>query len=566
MIYFIYELKGGINKVGVTVGEVLETKFFKKYHLIAGHQGLTNEIQAVSLFDAPDGYKWVKGNEFMLSSGYLFRDDVEYFETVVKALSKQKSSCLAIKIDRYLGKIPQSVIDLCNKLKLPLISVPKDVAWIDIINAVNSVVMNRYITHIIDKKNADKLVLRSDNFHNKIEKTIICLSEELKYPITVVDVLEKYIFNYPKKQTFLNDDISIGKEDKFSFNYQREVLCDKLNIHRITNIEDEDKCSFVIIPILIKGVIVSKVILWEHRNKVDYYDIFVLRLSYTLLLEYYEQIYLMNSFERSFYDGLIKNLINNEFDSKESLIKAVNKIQDFKLNIENKFICICIKQEKGNSTFYNDREKISTNFLLNLSKDKSIFGILDDNTIVLLYDVEEYKTDIVKKVKRDFDGIFKHIKDNFAHRNIKLGIGNVVKDIYSIRHSYIGALKAVDIGSYIYRNGEMIAYEDLGPFSLLRLESIQEKNFEDVFIYIKPLLDEPDSDELILTLETYLECESNCNVAAKHLYIHSNTVRYRIAKIQQLCNIDLEDPIERLKVELTLKFTKGIDSTISDLA
>lgn len=550
--------------MGVTVGEVLDTKFFKKYQLIAGRQGLTNEIQAVSLFDAPDGYQWVKGNEFMLSSGYLFRDDVEYFEKVVESLSRQNSSCLAIKIDRYLGEIPNSIIDLCDKLKLPLISVPKDVAWIDIINAVNSVVMNRYITHIIDRKNADKLALRSDNIYNKIEKTIICLSEELKYPITVIGTLEKYIFNYPEKQTFIKDDISIEKEDNFSFSYQREILCDKLNIQRITNIEDEDKCSFVIIPILIKGVIVSKVILWEHQNKVDYYDIFVLRLSYTLLLELYEQIYLMNSFERSFYDGLIKSLIKNELDSKKGLINAINKIQDFKLNIENKFICICIKQEKDNPTFYNDREKISTTFLLNLSKDKSIFGILDDNTIVLLYDVEEYKTDVVKKVKRDFEGIFREIKDNFSDRDIKLGIGNVVEDICSIKHSYIGALKAIDIGSYIYTNGEMIAYEDLGPFSLLRLESIQEKKFEDVFSYIKPLLNEPDSAELILTLETYLECESNCNVAARHLYIHSNTVRYRIAKIQQLCNLDLENPIERLKVELTLKFTKGIKESLTE--
>jgi len=121
---------------------------------------------------------------------------------------------------------------------------------------------------------------------------------------------------------------------------------------------------------------------WEHNAKIDYYDLFVLRLSYTLLLEIYEQIYLMNSFERRFYDDLIKSLINEELDSKQSLIKAINSIQDFKLNIENKFICICIKQNENNPSFYKDREKISTTFLLNLSKDKSIFGILDHNTYI----------------------------------------------------------------------------------------------------------------------------------------------------------------------------------------
>ncbi|NLY86285.1 MAG: PucR family transcriptional regulator, partial [Tissierellia bacterium] len=71
---------------------------------------------------------------------------------------------------------------------------------------------------------------------------------------------------------------------------------------------------------------------------------------------------------------------------------------------------------------------------------------------------------------------------------------------------------------------------------------------------IYPLLKEPDSEELISTLKVYLESESNSNIAAKKLFIHSNTVRYRIAKIQQICDIDLEDPMERLKVEILLKF------------
>ena len=163
-----------------------------------------------------------------------------------------------------------------------------------------------------------------------------------------------------------------------------------------------------------------------------------------------------------------------------------------------------------------------------------------------------------KNVKKDFEGIFKEIKNNFPDREIKLGIGDMVEDICSIKKSYVGSLKAVDIGSYIYTDGEMITFEDLGPFGLLRLESIQRKDFGNNFSHISPLLEEPDSDELISTLKVYLESESNCNIAAKKLFIHSNTVRYRIGKIQQICNIDLEDPIERLKVEITLKFINSL--------
>jgi purine catabolism regulator len=271
-------------------------------------------------------------------------------------------------------------------------------------------------------------------------------------------------------------------------------------------------------------------------------------------LEIYEQIYLMNSFERRFYDDLIRALIDKELDTKEKLIKAINNIQDFKLNIEDKFICICIKQDENNPSFYNSREEISNTFLLNIPRDRSIFGILDNNTIVLVYDVEEYNDNIVGSVKKYFEPIFRQIKNAFSDREIKLGMGDVVEDICSIGKSYIGALKSVDIGPYIYPDKEMVAFEDLGPFGLLRLQNIQRKNFGSNFSKIYPLLKEPNSEELISTLQVYLESESNCNIAAKKLYIHSNTVRYRISKIQQICNINLEDPIERLKTEITLKF------------
>lgn len=540
--------------MGIKIGEILNTKFFEDYQLIAGKGGLDREVQAVSLFDAPDGYKWFKGKELALSTGYFFKDNLELFKDVITFLHGQNSTAIGIKKDRYLGEFPKEIIDLCNELNFPLINVPKGEAWIDVIHAVNSIVMNRYIKNIIDKKNADKSILRSDGFHKKIQRIITSLYDELNHPMHIMDILENRIFMYPKNQDFLKDDISFSDKDDFHFSYQKEILCDKLNICRIKNIEDEDKCTFVIIPIVIKSVTVSKIIVWEHDGKVDYYDLFAIRLSYILLLEIYEQIYLMNSFERRFYDDLIKSLIDKEINSKKDLIKAISSIQDFKLNIENRFICICIKQNPDSSSFYNDRERISTAFLLKVPKDKSIFGILDDNTIVFVYDVQKYEHDVIENVKYDFKDIFKEIRNTFLNREIKLGIGNMVEDICDIKKSYIQALKAVDIGGNIYTSGEMIAFEDLGPFGLFRLESIQSKDFGDMFKVIYPLLREPDSDELISTLKVYLECESNCNTAAKQLFIHSNTVRYRIAKIQQICNLNLEDPMERLKTEITLRF------------
>lgn len=79
-----------------------------------------------------------------------------------------------------------------------------------------------------------------------------------------------------------------------------------------------------------------------------------------------------------------------------------------------------------------------------------------------------------------------------------------------------------------------------------------------VLYIIYPLFKENNWEELLTTLKAYLENESNCNIAAEKLFVHSNTVRYRISKIKELCNIDLEDPTERLKIEITLKFIEAL--------
>ena len=105
--------------------------------------------------------------------------------------------------------------------------------------------------------------------------------------------------------------------------------------------------SFIVMPIVLKGVTVSKLIVWEDQGEVDYYDLFSLRLTYILLLEVYEQIYLMNSFERRFYDDLIKSLIDGEIDTKQKLIKSITSIEDFKLDIDSRFTAIFNDRSKG---------------------------------------------------------------------------------------------------------------------------------------------------------------------------------------------------------------------------
>lgn len=58
--------------MGISVKEMLEAEFFKEYKILAGKNGLNNQIQGVTVLDADDGFHWSREKEFVISSGYVF--------------------------------------------------------------------------------------------------------------------------------------------------------------------------------------------------------------------------------------------------------------------------------------------------------------------------------------------------------------------------------------------------------------------------------------------------------------------------------------------------------------
>lgn len=536
--------------MGVSVKEILSSKFFKEYYIISGEKGINREIQGVVLMDAPDGYKWCRGKELMLSTGYYFVDNTELFKDVINFLYENGSAAIAVKTDRFLDTIPVEIIELSDKLGFPIIFVPARTAWMDIIAAVNSIAINRYISRINDTHNLE-IHSYSNDFQKKIKNIVKNLSLELGLLVAISDIVDKNIISYPEDKRI---EEKVNKTDESVLNnYQKEILCEKLNIYRIKNLNDNK--SWIKMNIQINNTPITQLIIWEKSRTIDYYDLFSLRLSYTLFLSIYEQIYVMNSFERKFYDNLIESLINKKLTSKQQIIKEIKMIKNFKINIDHSYVCLLIKQETDSPSFYSIREILYNTLLLRIPRDEAIFGIIDDNTLVIIKDVSKYKNNIISNVKMEIDNLAVNMKNHFDHKNLVVGIGDASDDIVSIRKSYCKALKAIEIGRYLYPKNRIFTFKDLGPFGLFRVEDIQSKSFDSNFSLITPLLMHSNCDELLLTLKVFIESESNYNITAQKLYIHNNTVRYRISKIQEICNINLEDPIVRLKIAIMLMFT-----------
>ncbi|MFC5994666.1 PucR family transcriptional regulator [Pseudonocardia hispaniensis] len=79
---------------------------------------------------------------------------------------------------------------------------------------------------------------------------------------------------------------------------------------------------------------------------------------------------------------------------------------------------------------------------------------------------------------------------------------------------------------------------------------------------VERLKDNDDSrgTSYIATLRAFFECGGELGPAARRLYVHRNTLRYRLARIKEISGLDIDDPVERLVAELQLRLSDLIQA------
>lgn len=140
----------------------------------------------------------------------------------------------------------------------------------------------------------------------------------------------------------------------------------------------------------------------------------------------------------------------------------------------------------------------------------------------------------------------------------KMGVSNDIYDFSQIHQGYRQASIALHYGS---AGNSMIWCYDFKDYVLEYMfdKICSEIPFE--YLCAHPIqqlahYDEKHNTKLNETLETYLRLERNVVQTAKTLYIHRSTLFYRLDRIQQLTNLDLDDPRVRLYLEISYQMNK----------
>ena len=287
--------------MGISIKYLLEQEFFWEFEVIAGERGVEREAQGIAVLDAPDNFRWSRGKELIITSGYSIAQEPSCIQKAFEDGYMQNIAGMMIKKGRYLKEIPKEMLELFDKSKIPLITVPYEIAYMDVMKQLNTVVMNRTIRRFQIQQNGAFSFSNTTYKIQKIRKILQAVEVEMDFPAFLYDLEEQKEYYSSTNFKRISEKYDLQETDFWEPRQKctKHVLCDYLQMFRIRLANEEDKngprVSWITIPISVGGKLQAYFVVMESREFLDYYDEYSIRIAYLLLQAVYEQIVIAQS-------------------------------------------------------------------------------------------------------------------------------------------------------------------------------------------------------------------------------------------------------------------------------
>lgn len=197
-----------------------------------------------------------------------------------------------------------------------------------------------------------------------------------------------------------------------------------------------------------------------------------------------------------------------------------------------------------------------------LMRDK-LYWVVDGSQIILLIGLLDGKKEerdvLLRKVEQFLADSLSKLVTHASEGKVIAGYGREYKGYSQIVKSYREALHAVKVKKLFPRETEGIhGYHQLGIYRYL----LKLKQWEEEEGYCNERLerlrqyDRDNQTAMLDTLETFLDAAGKMNVTAQSLHIHINTLSYRLRRIEEIMQVDLENMNQRAALYLELKMSK----------
>lgn len=254
--------------------------------------------------------------------------------------------------------------------------------------------------------------------------------------------------------------------------------------------------------------------------------------------------------ERFDKDNFIKNLL------LDNLLLVDIFSRSKKLHIKSEANRVVIIIETGQGKDLNVLETVRSYLGANSA---DFVTAVDENNVIV---VKEIKEDNLKaEVEKCVYGITAILEKEDV-KNAHVAYGNMVHDIKEVSRSYKEAKMAMDVGKIFFDDRNIIAYSELGIGRLIYQLPIPLCK-----MFIKEIFGDKSPDEFdeetLATIYKFFENSLNVSETSRQLFIHRNTLVYRLDKLQKSTGLDLrvfEDAITFKIALMVVKYMRYMET------
>ncbi|WP_461215855.1 PucR family transcriptional regulator [Lacticaseibacillus sp. GG6-2] len=506
--------------------------------LLGGRNGLDRQVNAIGLIEAPDIEEYLVPAQLLLTTGYHYYQDVAKLDHLIEAMAAHGCAGLGIKADRYFKHIPPDVIATADRVGLPLIVTPANSYLSQVVKQLTEVVIN-----------ADALILSRTIEQNQQLSALGMANANYD---TVLETIASW---FDHEIVLLDSHFMIRHSSK-ALSDQRQAISKALGTCGLdyANLDHQ-----VTVSCLQHHVTILPLMVMYPENKafIGLFDLSTPTPVQQLQLQQIQNVLSLMNSRTDVANTSAQHMANNFFANMlhgtltEGLLRR--RLKDYDLTITQKGHCAVITvgaAVAGTLITLHQVERVFrlvTWFVTEYSLPVTVFVV--DQQIVLFIQAPQAPGHLLTALHHF---LVANLETKYT---LSIGYSQACSAIKELPALYQEGVEAAHLAQQHPQT--VMQFRPKKAAELLHLiPAIESRSF--VQEMLGPLLtldNHTEAQELLRTLRLYLYHNLQINAVAKDLFIHRNTVTYRLQKIKQILKVDFQDPVsnERLNLALMLQ-------------
>lgn len=537
------------------LAEVLALPRFSDLQLLSSHSNLTQPLESVEITETPDVADFIPKNVMILTTAMIYKDDQEKLKPFIDSLKQAECTALGIKVGRFLDEISPEIVAYASAVDLPLIKIPSTQPLGGLLHEIVGYlrdskteqmsvafdIQKRFSTLLMQDVDATRFIAE---FAKILNAPIILLS-----PWQQVIAHSNYFYGNQKSAEFFIKQLS---KDHF------QQLAQEKKIFRLQD-ERQENIQVAGFPIRVN----------------DYFPYYLLVLSpeqipYPISEFAIDQAILVLTFMLFKNQKIAESFEHLKTDFLDRLLdthqEALSKHQNW-LELWKNYRLI-------NSDYYQlaivygvTKPENETHIRYQQAEGQLIFQWLKEQLPEILPDVALFKLKnqnksilIFQSKKNDHLMILQNLAERLQQAlpiTIRFALGNAYENLEDLPNSYIEASSTLEASLHAQKPATVQLFHPKGLAGLF-----EKIGTEDVEYFCQQQLKElayptkPTLQELRKTLKVFLDFNCEITKTANALYLHRNTIKYRMNQCEKLLGTSIQEPETSLLLRVALELSE----------